>query len=367
LVPVCGHVDQPFNDRNCCRRPPGGHSAPAHAAPAPAGAPAATSAAPAATGAAHARRDQVRLPDGFRPEGIASIGRIFFSGSLVDGRIWRGDLITGKGSVLVPGVTGRSLRGMQVDRRTGLLWVTGNDGTTGIVLAVNARTGAVARRIEVPGAGFLNDLVVTRRTVWVTDSNVDRLTAVPLNRRGRPAAAPLRFLPLTGDWPSTPMGRIGANGIRALPGGTLVLDNSTAGGLYAVNRWTGHVRAIPVTGTPAITSGDGLELVGKRLYVVRGSGGSNVTVVRLRATRHGWTGRVTGVLTDPRLDVPSTATAALGRLWAVNARFGNPSPTTATYSAVALPLKPRSAARRPRDRALEIATRYTNLPAAHVS
>jgi sugar lactone lactonase YvrE len=312
-------------------------ASPALAAPAPA----APAAAAASAHAQHAPRDEVGLPVGFRPEGIASAGRTFFSGSLADGRIWRGDLITGKGAVLVPGVTGRSLRGMQVDRRTGLLWVTGNEGATGIVLAVNARTGAVTRRIEVPGARFLNDLVVTRRTVWVTDSNVDRLTAVPLDRRGRPAAAPLRFLPLTGDWPATPTGRIGANGIRALPGGQLVLDNSTAGGLYAVDRRTGRARQIPVTGTPAILGGDGLELVGLRLYVVRGSGGSDVTVVRLRPTRAGWTGTVTGVLTDPRLDVPSTATAALGRLWAVNARFGNPSPVTATYSAVALPLKPR--------------------------
>src|ERR687886_623160 len=166
---------------------------PALAAPAPVAAPA------TATAAAHSRRDQVVLPDGFRPEGIASIGRTFFSGSLADGRIWRGDLITGTGSVLVPGVPGRSLRGMQVDPRTGLLWVTGNEGATGIVLAVDARTGAVVRRIEVPGAG----------------------------RR--------RFAPLPGNWPATQPGRIGANGTRALPGGTLVLNNSTAGGLYTVD------------------------------------------------------------------------------------------------------------------------------------
>jgi hypothetical protein len=298
-------------------------------------------ASPAGARSHHAVRDEVPLPVGFRPEGIASIGRTFFSGSLADGRIWRGDLITGRGAVLVPGATGRSLRGMQVDRRTGLLWVTGNEGATGIVLAVDARTGAVARRIEVPGAGFLNDLVVTRRTVWVTDSNVDRLTAVPLDRRGRPSAAPLRFVGLTGDWPATATGRIGANGIRALPGGRLVLDNSTAGGLYTVDTRSGRTRQIPVAGTPAIRSGDGLELVGLRLYVVRGTGGSDVTVVRLRPTRKGWTGTVTGVLADPRLDVPSTATAALGRLWAVNARFANPSPATASFSAVALPLTPR--------------------------
>jgi hypothetical protein len=293
-----------------------------------------------AHGGTHGRHAAaVPLPVGFRPEGIASYGRFFFSGSLADGRIWRGDLRTGRGHVLVQGVTGRSLRGMQVDRRTGLLWVTGSDGTTGIVLAVDARSGDVVRRIEVPGAGFLNDLVVTRTGVWVTDSNVDRLTLVRLTRSGRPKAAPLRFVPLTGEWP-TPQG-LRANGIRALPDGRLILDNSTAGGLYTVEPRTGEVTRIPVTGEPPIVGGDGLELVGNRLYVVRGTRGSNVTVVRLRHTRDGWTGRVTGVLEDERLDVPSTATAALGKLWAVNARFGVANPAAASYSVVPLPLTPR--------------------------
>jgi streptogramin lyase len=288
-------------------------------------------------GARHAAA--VPLPVGFRPEGVASYGRVFFSGSVADGRIWRGDLRTGRGRVLVPAVPGRSLRGMQVDPRTRLLWVTGSEGTTGIVLAVNARTGRIVHRFEVPGAGFLNDLVVTRTTVWVTDSNVDRLTAVPLTRSGRPKAASVRFVALTGDWP-TPQG-FRANGIRALPDGKLILDNTTAGGLYAVRPRTGHVTRIPVTGEPAIVSGDGLELVGTRLYVVRGTGGSDVTVVRLHHTRHGWTARVTGLLEDERLDVPSTATATLGRLWAVNARFGVANPDTASYSVVPLPLRPR--------------------------
>ncbi len=307
-----------------------------------------TSAAPVAApasstaSAAHPLRalpTEVGLPQGFRPEGIAARGSTFYSGSLADGRIWAGDLRTGRGSVLVPGVQGRSLRGMQVDRRTGLLWVAGNDGTTGIVLAVDTRTGRVAARYEVPGSVFLNDLVVTRRAVWVTDSRVDRLTAVPLLRDGRPADGALRQVALTGDWP-TPEG-LRANGIRELRDGTLVLDNSTAGGLYTVDPATGVVTALAVRGTPAITGGDGLELLGNRLYVVRGSGRASVTVVDLRRTRTGWTGVVRGELTDPRLDVPSTATLALGRLWAVNARFGVADPGTASFSAVSLPLSPR--------------------------
>jgi hypothetical protein len=41
---------------------------------------------------------------------------------------------------------------------------------------------------------------------------------------------------------------------------------------------------------------------------------------------------VTGVLSSPDLDVPSTATLARGSLWAVNARFGTvPDPTTAEF------------------------------------
>ncbi len=308
-------------------------AAPAQAAAAPAVAQVSTSSA------GHVLRDHVGLPDGFRPEGIASAGRTFFSGSLADGRIWRGDLITGRGAVLLAGVPGRALRGMQVDPRTGLLWVAGNDRTTGIVLAVDTRTGAVVRRVEVPGAVFPNDLVVTRRAVWVTDSRVDRLTAVPLDRRGRPADAPLRTVPLTGEWP-TPEG-LRANGIRALPDGTLVINNSTAGGLYAVDPRTGVVRRIALSGSPAVVAGDGLELLGNRLYVVRGSGRSEVSVVKLQRTPSGWTGTVTGVIGDPRLDVPSTATIALGRLWTVNARFGVADPASATFTAVALPLRAR--------------------------
>jgi hypothetical protein len=112
-------------------------------------------AAPAATATmrtvAEARHvAAVPLPNGFHPEGIASSGRIFYSGSVSDGRIWRGDLRTGRGGVLVPAAPGRSLRGMQVDPRTGLLWTTGSEGTTGIVLAVDARTGRIVSRFEVP-------------------------------------------------------------------------------------------------------------------------------------------------------------------------------------------------------------------------
>jgi hypothetical protein len=73
-----------------------------------------------------------------------------------------------------------------------------------------------------------------------------------------------------------------------------------------------------------LPSPDGLELRGNTLYVV---GGGVVTVVRLGARLA--SGVVLGQITDPGLDVPTTATVAAGRLWVVNARFATP-PTPAT-------------------------------------
>jgi hypothetical protein len=47
--------------------------------------------------------ETVPLPDGWQPEGIANAGDTFFAGSRATGGIFRGNLRTGNGSVLVPG------------------------------------------------------------------------------------------------------------------------------------------------------------------------------------------------------------------------------------------------------------------------
>lgn len=297
---------------------------------APAGA--LVAAAPAGVAVAGHRHaaEPVALPAGFRPEGITSgPGDTYYVGSLADGRIRTGDLSRGTGRDLVAGVTGRALRGLQYDRRSGLLWAVGQDATTGIVLVVEARTGRVKERITVPGAVFLNDLVITRDAVWVTDSRLDVLTRIPVDRRGRPAGA-LSSLPLTGPWP-TPVGNR-ANGIRQLPDGSLLVVNSTAAALFRVDPETGAVSPIPVEDGPGLTGGDGLELDGHTLYVVRGSGQYEVSVLRLERTGSGWTARWKAALTSPALDIPSTATLVGRTLWTVNARFGVADPATASYS-----------------------------------
>lgn len=283
----------------------------------------------------------VPLPDGFQPEGVASFGATLFVGSLADGRIWRADARTGLGAVLLPGQTGRSLRGLHVDARSGLLWAVGNEGSTGVVLGVDTRTGALRYRIEVPGSVFLNDLTPSRDGLWVTDSRVDRLTQVVLDRRGRPVVNPLRFVPLVGSWPDVPAGAISANGIRTLWDGSLLLDNSTAGGLWRVDPATGIAGAVPIAGG-TLTGGDGLLIEGRTVYVVRGNDQASVSVLTLSLGRQGLTATFRGRVTNPALQVPSTATRVGGVLYAVNARFGVANPATASYALTRLPLRPNA-------------------------
>ena len=159
-----------------------------------------------------------------------------------------------------------------------------------------------------------------------------------LTRHGRPTGAPAEFVALTGDWPASPPDTFNANGIRTLSARTRSCSTTPGwAGSGRSTRRSGVTRRIPVTGGPPITSGDGLELVGRTLYNVRGSGPQDVSVVRLRRDGGEWRATWLATLTDASLDVPSTATAAVGSLWVVNARFGIASPETAPFWITRLP------------------------------
>ena len=66
-------------------------------------------------GAQEAGPELIRLPDGFRPEGIAIAGNTFYVGSIPTGAIYRGDVRTGQGAVLFEGGPGRASIGVAVD------------------------------------------------------------------------------------------------------------------------------------------------------------------------------------------------------------------------------------------------------------
>ncbi|GAB2692252.1 NHL repeat-containing protein [Thalassiella azotivora] len=282
----------------------------------------------APTASARGLPDTVALPDGFQPEGITSgPGTTFYVGSLADGAIYRGDLRTGRGSVLVPGSPGAVSVGIEYDRRTGRLWVAG--GPTGQVRAHDARTGELLGSWAPGGTGFLNDLTVTRDAVYVTDSQVQQLVVVPTPRGD--LGSPATRLPLTGDLQYVE--GFNANGIEDARGGrVLVVVQSATGWLFTVDPVTGETTRVDLGGA-SLTNGDGLLLRGSTLYVVRNRL-NEVAEVRLRLHGTQPTGRVVRTLTDPDFDVPTTITRAAGRLWAVNARFGTPPTPTTTYDVV---------------------------------
>src|SRR5919109_251467 len=113
----------------------------------------------------------IPLPNGFQPEGIA-IGRgmTFYVGSIPTGAVYRGDLRTGRGAVLVTGGSGRAAIGVAVDQRD-RLFVAG--GPTGKGFVYDA-SGGLLRAVQLAGgsgATFVNDVVVTKSAAWFTDSN----------------------------------------------------------------------------------------------------------------------------------------------------------------------------------------------------
>ncbi len=265
---------------------------------------------------AHPFPPRVDLPAGWAPEGITD-GRATtaFVGSLADGAIARVDVRTGKVTGLAAGAAGRVTVGLDYEDARGRIWAAG--GPTGEVRAYDAWTGALLATYQF-GPGFLNDVVVTRRAVYVTNSDAQELEVVPLPRDGSlPDQADTFALPLTGDIAYA--AGFNANGIVARRGWLIVVQTNT-GMLFRVNRTTGSTTRIDLGGA-SVSFGDGLELHGSRLYVVRNQL-NEVAVFRLG--RHLRSARLLRTLTSPDLAVPTTAAFVAGRLWVVNARFDTP-------------------------------------------
>ena len=282
----------------------------------------------------HRLPSRIDLPDGWQPEGItAGRGATFYVGSLADGAIWKGDFRSEHGKVFVPGVVGRVAAGVEYDWRNGRIWVAG--GPTGDVRVYSARSGKLLQTYHFAAApAFLNDLVVTRHGVYVTDSFNQQLDVIPLGRHGKlPAPDEAFSLPLTGDIHF--QAGFNANGIVA-KSGWLILVQSNTGLLFRVNPRTGDARTIDL-GTDSVLNGDGLELHGRTLYVVRNQ--SNLVAV-FRLGEGLKSARLLGELTSTGLDFPTTAAFSLGRLWVVNARLNTPPTPTTQYWITRLPARP---------------------------
>jgi sugar lactone lactonase YvrE len=281
-----------------------------------------------AVAAAAAFPQVIQLPRGFQPEGIeVGRGTTFYVGSVANGAIYRGNLRTGSGSILVPGQSGRAATGIELDRFN-RLFVAG--AGTGDAYVYNARTAALIRTYDFAGGDtFINDIVVTRNAAYFTDSRKAVLYVVPIGNGG--ALGNFRTLPLTGDF--TLADGFNLNGIDATANGkTLIAVQSNTGRLFRIDPTTGVTRLISLGGE-SVPNGDGILLTGKTLYVVQNQL-NRVAVIALSPELA--SGRVVMRLTDPDFAVPTTIDDHGRRLYAVNARFGIANPSTAEFQVVQL-------------------------------
>jgi hypothetical protein len=279
---------------------------------------------------------RIALPNGWQPEGITiGNGRYIYAGSLATGAVFRADLRSGRGVVLVAPQAGRTAVGLKLDERTDLLYVAG--GATGSAFVYDADNGASVAAIQLTTAAqtFVNDAIVTRTAVYFTDSFRAVIYRVPLERDGDlPDPPAVEEIPLGGDFMHV-AGQFNANGIEAaFDGRALIVVNSVLGTLYRVDPTTGVATLIDLGGG-SVVNGDGILLRGRTLFVVQNQL-NQIAVVDLD---FGLTsGRVVRTITDARFDVPTTVDSFGGSLYAVNARFGTPPTPDTTYDIVRVPL-----------------------------
>jgi sugar lactone lactonase YvrE len=282
----------------------------------------------AAPAAASRRAEVIVLPGASSAEGIAAgRGATFYAGDLFRGDIFRGNFQRGTAELFIDAPEGRMAVGMAVDVAHGLLFVAG--GFTGQAYVYDTRTGATVATYQFadPTSTVINDVTITRRGAWFTDSRQAKLYFVPVSRAGVPG--PFRTLALSGPAADT-SGEFNLNGIQATPSGkTLIVAHSANGELYTVNPITGASATIAGVSVPNV---DGIVLEGRRLWAVQ----NNNQVTRVRLSPRLTSGAVEKIITSDLFQVPTTAARYGSRLAVVNAKFDTGLPPTADQYEVVL-------------------------------
>ena len=265
----------------------------------------------------------VPVPVDFQPEGIAiGAGDTFYVGSLRDGDIYRGDLSTGQGDLLVD-TSGRAAAGMRVDEARKLLFVAGGAG--GHVYVYDSRDGSEVADVAVgPPSAFTNDVALTRDAAYFTDTFSPVIYKLPYGKGG---FGPPTAIAVTGPAGTSAPGTFGLNGIDATPDGSHLIVNHTDLGILAiVDPATGVSTQIPISGGSLVRGTlDGLQLEGRRVYVVQNFANS-IAEVALSGDLS--SGRLVDVITSDLFQVPSTVALHGSTIAAINARFdlGFPPP-----------------------------------------
>jgi hypothetical protein len=279
--------------------------------------------------------DIIPLPVGFEPEGIALgrnqdffVGTTSFSGNLTNtGAIYKGNLVTGEGKVLVP-PTGKPLIGLSYDARTDYLyaatgfWVGTSSWEQGIKVYAGT-SGRLLQEIIFGDDMLINDVLVTDTAVYCTDSFKPVLYKIPLEDEGKVFSSTAEKIEMTGfEMVHNGPFPINANGIVGdSDGKVLVVTNSTTGVLSRVDTTTGIASPIEIQGhEPLFLNTDGLYMDGHTVYIVQSwSPTQMIAVVELSDDLT--QGTFIKNLVSDNFAVPSTITGFGNCIYTVNTHF----------------------------------------------
>ena len=301
--------------------------------------------------------EAIAIPTGFEAEGIElGEGHEFFVGanslaslfgeaffgiphepSEFAGAIYKGNLRTGEGAILVP-PTGKPVSGLSYDPRTDYLYAATGfaDLVTGIiidqgVIVYDASSGDFIMEIGFGDNIIINDCLVTRTGVYCTDSFNPNLYKLVLEKGGRlPSTPVVEVIPMSG-FEMVP--GFNANGLAGdFDGKQLVIVNIATGVLYRVDTASGEASTIAIEGAEQLfPDGDGLYLDGRTLYIMQNFS-NKIAVVQLSGDLSGgeFIKNIPGEGEINPLNVATTIIGFGNSLYAINTNFfervfGNPA------------------------------------------
>ncbi|MBA2530829.1 MAG: SMP-30/gluconolactonase/LRE family protein [Nocardioidaceae bacterium] len=284
-------------------------------------------------------------PDGVRtyivpgecayPESIDVQGGKYYTGSVCNGNLYRGDLDKSRARVFVPGGSRPYEMGGIKATATRLVVARGK----GHASVFNRFTGNRVAEFA-NGRGYdstVNDVAIAPNgDAYLTDFTLSKIYRIPARAiaQHRPGVHKLRvFLNLRGT--VFPVQDGSANGIATTPDGRfLLVAHFNAGNLYRVRLSNGNVSRVRLHGK-LLAAPDGITLKGRDVLYVVEFDRRAIAKIRLSAN-YGW-GRIVSRTTHPSFQCPTSAAIARDRILVVNSQFCGPGEPPWTVSSIPLP------------------------------
>eukprot|EP00752_Nemacystus_decipiens_P018569 g16648.t1 len=275
------------------------------------------------------RIDLIDLPVGFQPEGVTlAREHTVYVSAFTGGSVWKGDLETGVGNVVIEGGNGTTALGLDFDRRSDYLWVCGGfSGSVAIYDTLDDFSLVAEVQLGPTGSTLVNDVIIHPQAqyAYITDSSQLQFYRVPLDENGKlpdgPHTVP-ETIPLSSDFTFQPGDVIldealNSNGVVITDDlSSLIIVNFQSGELFAVDPDTGKADLIDLGGE-LILGGDGLVLRQNTLWVCQnrlyGTPDQGVVEVLLSADLS--CGTITRRLENEFFNDPATALRKGNSIW----------------------------------------------------